>query len=97
MRISRLQVNHITNPLGFDLGNPTFTWVVEDAKGTRATEARIVVTHDGATVADTGWADLSPIATQVEGLAEALTPRTRYEWSVSVRTDAGEQATSETA
>lgn len=97
MNISHLQVNHITNPLGFDLGDPTFTWVVEDAVGTHATGARIVVACDGTSVADTGWADLSPIATQVADLKEALAPRTRYEWTVSVRTDAGEEATSDPA
>ena len=34
MQITRMQVNHITNPLGFDLGErPTFTWVVDGARG----------------------------------------------------------------
>ena len=98
MNITRCQVMHITNPLGFDLGAaPTFTWTVEDAEGTQASAARIVVSHDGETVADTGWAQLSGIAATVDGLAEALAPRTRYSWTVSVRSDAGEEATSEPA
>ena len=95
MRIARCTVNHIENPLGFDLGDPTFSWVVEGAKGQRAEASRIVVTRGGDVVADTGWAQLDSIATRVEGLGEALSPRTRYEWCVSVRSEAGEEATSD--
>lgn len=95
MRVTRMQVNHITNPLGFDLGEPTFTWVVEDAAGTRAEALRIVVGAKGETVADTGWAELDSKAAQVAGLADKLVPRTRYEWTVSVRTDTGEETTSD--
>ena len=95
MRITNCCVNHIENPLGFGLGDPTFTWAVEDAIGKMAAASRIVVTCSGATVADTGWADLDAKATQAEGLAAALLPRTRYEWAVSVRSDASEEATSD--
>ena len=95
MNITRMQVNHITDPLGFDLGErPTFTWVVEDAAGTRAEASRVVVTQDGETVVDTGWTDLDAKACALD---VPLTPRTRYEWRVSVRTDAGDEATSEPA
>jgi alpha-L-rhamnosidase len=95
MRITRMQVNHVTNPMGFDLGGrPTFSWVVEDARGTRATASRVVVTCWGETLADTGWADLDAHACTLDVL---LTPHERYEWTVSVRTDAGEEATSEPA
>ena len=63
MRIARMQVNHIDNPLGFDLGErPTFSWVVEDAVGTRAEASRVVVSRAGEVVADTGWAELSSLA-----------------------------------
>ena len=93
MNITRMQVNHITNPLGFDLGKrPTFTWVVEDAKGSAAEASRVVVTQAGEVVADTGWADLDAKACALD---VPLSPRTRYEWRVSVRTDAGEEATSD--
>ena len=95
MNIVRPQVNHITNPLGFDLGAaPTFTWAVEGAKGTRAEASRVVVTCGGEVVVDTGWADLDAKACALD---MPLSPRTRYEWTVSVRSDAGEEATSEPA
>ncbi|MBQ1841265.1 MAG: family 78 glycoside hydrolase catalytic domain, partial [Atopobiaceae bacterium] len=95
MNITRMQVNHIVNPLGFDLGKrPTFSWVVEDAKGTRPEASCVVVTRGDKVVADTGWAGLDAKACAID---VPLSPRTRYEWTVSVRTDAGEEATSEAA
>ncbi len=95
MNITRLQVNHLTNPLGFDLGEaPTFTWVVQDAVGKAAEASRVVVTRDGMVVADTGWADLDAKACAI---SVPLEPCCRYEWRVSVRTDADEEATSEPA
>ena len=95
MRIVRMQVNHITNPLGFDLGErPTFSWAVEDATGKRAEASRVVVTRGGEVVADTGWADLDAKACALD---VPVAPRTRYEWTVSVRSDAGEEATSDAA
>ena len=95
MNITRMQVNHITNPLGFDLGKrPTFSWVVDEATGTQAETSRVVVTCGDATVVDTGWADLDAKACALD---VPVAPRTRYEWTVSVRTDAGEEATSEPA
>lgn len=95
MKVTRCQVNHITNPLGFDLGErPTFSWAVEDAAGTHAVSSRVEVSCAGKVVADTGWADLDAKACAVD---VPLAPRTRYSWTVSVRTDAGEEATSEAA
>lgn len=95
MNIARMQVNHITNPLGFDLGTrPTFSWVVEDAAGTCAEASRVVIACDGAVVADTGWAELDAKACTLD---MDLAPRTRYEWRVSVRTNVGEEGTSEAA
>lgn len=97
MRIERQRVNHLANPLGFDLGNPCFSWEVVDAEGTKAESARIVVSANGQQVADTGWAELDSAAAKIEGLAGLLRPRTRYEWRVSVHTNAGEEAASEPA
>lgn len=59
MKVVRMQVNHITSPLGFDFGaRPTFSWVVEGAQGTRTEASRVVVFRKGHLIADTGWADL---------------------------------------
>jgi alpha-L-rhamnosidase len=94
MHITGLRINHLNNPLGFTFFHTVFSWAVEDSKGTAATASRIVVTSEGATVADTGWAQLDSIAANID---VPLKPRTRYEWTVSVRTNAHEETTSDVA
>ena len=88
MKITHCRVDHLEDPLGYWLEKPVFSWQVEDAKGRHQAAARLVVRCDGTVVADTGWADLDSLATPV-GLE--LRPRTRYTWTVAVRTDAGEE------
>ena len=94
MKITRMRVNHLKEALGFRLSSTMFSWVVEESAGTHATVSRIVVTSNGTTVADTDWAELDSLAAKVD---VPLQPRTRYEWTVSVRTDAGEELTSPVA
>ena len=90
MKITTCKVNRLSEPLGFALYDPAFSWIVEDAAG-RQQSARIVVTSGGKTVRDTGWTDLDPHAAY---LGRALSPRTRYEWTVAVRADDGSEAES---
>lgn len=92
MNITSCKVNHLTNPLGYAMDKCVFSWVVEEAKGTRQRAARILVYRDGQRVADTGWDNIDSLATQVP---VPLSPCTRYTWTVSVRTDAGEEAISQ--
>ena len=95
MKITNCKVNHMTNPCGYQMGTPVFSYVVEEAEGKQQTEARIVVSEakSGVTVADTGFLeDLDRLGQQVSC---SLQPRTRYEWKVTVRTDAGEEAESD--
>ena len=94
MFIRRLRLNHLKNPLGFLLTSTVFSWVVDDTDATCAQASRIVVTGADGIVADTGWAQLDSLATKLE---LRLAPRTRYEWTVSVRTETGEEATSQPA
>lgn len=82
MKITDCKYAHRIDPLGCD-AQPVFSWLVQD-KPEQGVQARIVVTRDGAPVADTGWGDLDCRATAVE---MPLRPRTRYEWTVSVRAD----------
>ena len=91
MRITHCQVNHLINPLGYALCKPVFSWVVTDAKGTKAVASRLIIRQGECTVHDSGWAELNSLATHAD---LSLSPRTRYAWTVSVRTDAGEEATS---
>lgn len=92
MRITSCRVNHLINPLGYMMRKPVFSWVVSDAAGKKQAAARIIIKRGESVVVDTGWDDLNSLAAPVN---ISLAPRTRYTWTVSVRTDAGEEATSE--
>lgn len=97
MQITETRVNHVVNPVGYLMeGMTTFTWKVEEAEGKFQKAARIVVASDPKmqnVLSDTGFrADLDSLGSQVPVM---LLPRTRYYWTVTVQTDAGEEATSE--
>lgn len=94
MKITHLRVSHLENPLGFDLGEPSFSWIVEDAVGRRQQAARLQVAADPAFAQlcyDSGEADLCSLGVQPP---LSLAPRTRYWWRVWVRSEAGELAVS---
>ena len=96
MKIYDLQVNHLTNPLGFLMRRTVFSWKVKEAAGKKQAAARVVVSADEGqknVLFDSGWdeaADSLGYKAEVE-----LSARTRYFWTVAVRTDAGEEETSE--
>ena len=56
MKITNCKVNHLTNPLGYWMEKPVFSWQVEEASGKAQTKARLIVCRGGETVADTGFA-----------------------------------------
>ena len=95
MRITNCKVNHLLNPIGFEMKRTVFSWLVSESKGKRQESARITVSLKpdmSVLIADTGFAQLDSMAASVN---VALTPRTRYFWQVTVRSDIGEEATSE--
>ena len=92
MRITNGKVCHLTDPIGYALGTPVFSWIVEESKGKKAECARLIVRTDAQTVMDTGWAQLDSLCTK--GNFEPA-PMTEYFWTVMVRSDAGEEAVSE--
>ncbi|MCM1304774.1 MAG: glycoside hydrolase family 78 protein [Butyrivibrio sp.] len=95
MKINHCKVNHIGSPLGYLLTVPRFSWQVEGAEGKKQDAARIIVTDDkegSRVLADTGMKeDMNMLGEPVE---IELRPRTRYYWTVTVRTDAGEETVS---
>ncbi len=95
MKIYDCKVNHLTNPLGFRMIRTVFSWKVKDAQGKKQTEARIQAARDyemKEIIADTGWdVDADSLGYKVE---MELQPRSRCYWTVSVRSDAGEEAVS---
>jgi len=95
MRIYACQINHLTNPLGYQMEHTVFSWKVEDSTGKqqRDTRLQVALRPDMTDVVyDTGKADLDSIATT---LCLPLKPRTRYYWTVEVTDDNGECAVSE--
>ena len=99
MLITNCTVDHKQNPLGYTMDIPVFGWTVEEAKGTKQQQARIVVeevdpiTGKGRKAADTGWGKLNSLG---EPVRIKLKPRTRYTWTVRVATnEPGEEAVSE--
>ena len=94
MIITRCKTNHFRDPVGFMLNGLTFSWVTGGAEGKSQASARIRVwkeTRAGDPLFDTGWAGLDPLGTSAD---IGLEPRTRYIWTVSVRSDTGEEAES---
>lgn len=98
MKIEQLRTNHLTNPVGFRLEKPVFSYVITEAEGKKQASARIVVASDrsfGNILFDSGErSDLSSLSFSPD---LALSPRTRYYWKVFASSDAGEKGESETA
>ena len=95
MRIYDCQINHLTNPLGYQMESTVFSWKVADTAGKHQQSARLRVacTPDMSDViCDTGAAALDSIAT---ALSLLLKPRTRYYWTVEVTADNGDHAISQ--
>ncbi len=96
MQIYDTKVNHLTNPLGFQMKRTVFSWKVRDAKGSRQASARILVAADQGMrqiLFDSGFdPEASALAFSV---SLTLAPRTRYYWTVSVKSDLDETAVSD--
>lgn len=96
MRLYDVQVNHLTEPLGFRMERVSFSWKVRDTKGTRQESARAVVAADPGmeqVLLDTGFdREADSLCFPVPMV---LAPRTRYYYTVTARTDAGEEVSSE--
>lgn len=96
MKLTQCKINHLTNPLGYQMDHTVFSWCVEEALGACQKSARICVSlyEDlSEPLLDTGWRnDLDSVATE---LALPLSPRTRFYWTVQVRSDRDEMAASE--
>ena len=95
MRIEKLRTNHLTDPLGFQMDKPVFSWVVAESSGVRQRTARVRVASDAGmtdTLFDSGErADISSLAVPVD---LPLKPRTRYYWQVAVTADDGDSGVS---
>lgn len=96
MKLYDLKVNHLRNPLGFRMKRCVFSWKTAQARGKRQTAARVRVAADREfreLLFDSGFdSGANSLAYRAD---VALRPGTRYYWDVTVRTDAGEEASGE--
>lgn len=96
MKLYDMKVNHLKNPLGFRMTRTVFSWKVAEAGGKRQKAARVVVAADPRmeeVLYDSGFdetADSLAYPVQLD-----LRPRTCYYWTVTVQSDAGEEAVGE--
>ena len=92
MEISRLRTNHVTEPMGYRLEKPVFSWIVSGAAGTRQEAARVKISRcEDMTdvVYDSGKRkDISSLGFEADFIPEAVS---RYYWEVTVWTDAEEE------
>ncbi len=96
MKIKHLKVNHLTNPLGYDLANPTISYVVTEAAGKRQAAAQVQVSlqEDFSEILyDSGESD-AVVSTGFE-LPVTISPMTRYYWKVRVADETGDSAWSD--
>lgn len=97
VQVSKLRVNHLENPLGYEFEMPTFSWVTTAAAETAIEQAaaEVVVFQGTNIVFDSGkQADINSLY-YVPDLQ--LEPYTRYEWQVTVWAKDGSFHTSERA
>ena len=81
MKITNCKLNHLTNPLGWDVENPTISYVVEGAKGRFQRAARVMVSlsEDFSDCLYDSGPRGDVVSTGFE-LPLALEPMTRYYW-----------------
>lgn len=98
MKITRLKINRIINPMGFELKSLSASWVTEETSAKKQKWARVEV------AADPAFQTLLWDSGEQEGLSSVdcplpitTQPRTRYWWRVTVCADNGETAVSEPA
>ncbi|HHV12514.1 MAG TPA: family 78 glycoside hydrolase catalytic domain [Clostridiales bacterium] len=98
MKITHLMTNHLINPLGFLINEPTFSWITSETTGKYQKAARIQVALDDlfkTIVHDSGISD--EISSLGYTARISLSPCTRYYWRVMVWADNEEAAISEPA
>ncbi|QOV18450.1 family 78 glycoside hydrolase catalytic domain [Blautia liquoris] len=98
MKVTNLRVNHLTNPMGYQMDQPLFTWVTSNAKGSFQKSAQIQIALDNSfenIVFDSSNSEeISSLGYKAD---IRLKPHTRYYWRVQVWDDADDHGISDTA
>ena len=96
MEIYDIKINHLKNPVGYKMDRVTLSWKIKNAKGKKQESAKVLVALDSELkeiIFDSGYvSDASSLAWD---LKLDLKPRTRYYYSLFVKSDIGEEAESD--
>ena len=96
MKIVNTRVNHLVNPIGYQLPHLSFSYVTEEAEGKKQKAAQIRIYADPErkqVLYDTGVQE--QISSLSHNIDMELKPCTRYYWTAKVWSDAGEEAESD--
>ncbi|BDR58952.1 alpha-L-rhamnosidase [Xylocopilactobacillus apicola] len=93
MQIYQMQINHFTNPIGFDFRDPTFTYKIKEASGKKleAHKLEISIDPDFKQLIYTTEKE-STTKSLFTNISLDLKPRTRYWWRVQAWSDTNEEA-----
>ena len=92
MKLSNLRVCNLTQPIGYAMDAPVFSWTVEGSESAQS-RARLTIRAGGETVYDSGAVqDADSLGWRIE---LALRPRTRYDYTLSVCALDGEEASAQ--
>ena len=83
MKITHLKVNHLVNPLGYDIPRPAISYVVEETIGKRQKKVQVLVSlqEDFSSVLyDSG--EMENLVNTGVALPIRMEPETRYYWKV---------------
>jgi len=92
MKISKIKINGMINPVGFSFDGLRCAWIVTDTEAKRAANVKIDVAKDEEFIAVLYSREGSDLNSVCEPLDIAPEPRTRYYVRVQVTGDNGEQA-----
>ncbi len=96
MKIEHLKINHLVNPVGYDLEHPVISYVVSEANGQIQKTARVQLSKEENfenVLYDSGEQEgVSSVAWE---LPVQLEPLTRYYWKVYVLDETGDSTWSE--
>lgn len=91
MKITQLKVNHIHNPLGYDISRPVFTFIIEQSSGNYLKAFKICISDlpDMSNILyDSGMSEnLSPLGFTVDYPFEG---GVRYYWNITAQADDGD-------
>lgn len=92
MKLTNLRVCNLTEPVGYAMEEPVFSWTVEDAIGEQAW-AKIVVRVNEETVFESGEEkNADSLGWKLE---LPLSPRTRYDYTLTVKSSEGEECSAD--